>query len=48
MAFFQYRAADQAGKIVEGLMEADVEQSVVSRLHEMGCIPYGSRCRGTD
>ena len=39
MAFFQYRAADQAGKIVEGVMEAVVEQSVVSRLHEMGCIP---------
>ena len=39
MAFFQYRAADQAGKIVEGVMEAEVEQSVVSRLHEMGCIP---------
>jgi general secretion pathway protein F len=39
MAFFQYRAADQAGKIVEGVMEAEVEQSVVLRLHEMGCIP---------
>src|SRR5919106_972328 len=39
MAFFQYRAADQAGKIVEGLMEADAEQGVISRLHEMGCIP---------
>jgi type II secretion system protein F len=39
MAFFQYRAADQAGKIVEGVMEAEVEQSVISRLHEMGCVP---------
>jgi type II secretion system protein F len=39
MAFFQYRAADQTGKIIEGVMEAEVEQSVVSRLHEMGCIP---------
>ena len=39
MAFFQYRAADQAGKVVEGVMEADAEQSVVSRLREMGCIP---------
>jgi len=39
MAFFQYRAADQAGKIVEGVMEADAEQGVVSRLHEMGCVP---------
>ncbi|HEU4343749.1 MAG TPA: type II secretion system F family protein [Candidatus Binatia bacterium] len=39
MAFFQYRAADHSGKIVEGVMEAEAEQSVVSRLHEMGCIP---------
>ena len=39
MAFYQYRAADHGGKIVEGIMEADLEQSVVSRLHEMGCIP---------
>ena len=39
MAFFQYRAADQAGKVVEGVMEAEVEQSVVARLHEMGCVP---------
>ena len=39
MALFQYRAADQAGKIVEGVMEAEIEQSVVSRLHEMGCVP---------
>jgi len=39
MAFYQYRAADQAGKVVEGVMEAEVEQSVVSRLHEMGCVP---------
>jgi len=39
MAFYQYRAADHAGKIIEGVMEADAEQSVVSRLHEMGCVP---------
>jgi type II secretion system protein F len=39
MAFFQYRAADHAGKIVDGVMEAEAEQSVISRLHEMGCIP---------
>src|SRR4026209_1371163 len=39
MAFFQYRAADQAGKLVEGVMEADAEQSVVVRLREMGCAP---------
>lgn len=39
MAFFQYRAADHSGKIIEGVMEAEAEQSVVSRLHEMGCVP---------
>jgi general secretion pathway protein F len=39
MAFYQYRAADHGGKIVEGIMEADLEQSVVTRLHEMGCVP---------
>ena len=39
MAFFQYRAADHAGKVIEGIMEAEVEQGVISRLHEMGCIP---------
>lgn len=39
MAFFQYRAADQAGKVVEGIMEADAERHVVSRLREMGCVP---------
>ena len=39
MAFYQYRAADHAGKIVEGVIEAEAEQSVVRRLHEMGCIP---------
>src|SRR5690349_17005441 len=39
MAFLQYRAADQAGKIVEGVMEVDAEQSVVVRLREMGCVP---------
>jgi general secretion pathway protein F len=39
MAFFQYRAADQAGKVIEGVMEADAERSVVLRLREMGCVP---------
>jgi general secretion pathway protein F len=39
MAIFQYRAADQAGKVVEGMMEADAERSVVLRLREMGCVP---------
>ena len=45
MAFYQYRAADHAGKIVEGIMEADAEQGVVLRLHEMGCIPLRIACR---
>ncbi len=39
MAFFQYRAADQGGKVVEGVMEADAERSVILRLREMGCVP---------
>jgi len=39
MAFFQYRAADQAGKVVEGVMEAEAEFGVVARLHEMGYVP---------
>ena len=39
MAFFQYRAADHAGKVIEGVMEADAEQGVVLRLREMGCVP---------
>lgn len=39
MAFYQYRAADHAGKVVEGVMEADGEQSVIARLREMGCVP---------
>ncbi|MBI2991597.1 MAG: type II secretion system F family protein, partial [Deltaproteobacteria bacterium] len=39
MALFQYRAADHAGKVVEGIMEAEAEHGVVARLHEMGFIP---------
>ncbi len=39
MAFYQYRAADHAGKVIEGVMEADGEQSVITRLREMGCVP---------
>lgn len=39
MAFFQYRATDPSGKLVEGIMEAEGERGVVSRLHEMGLIP---------
>jgi type II secretion system protein F len=39
MALFQYRAADYSGKVVEGVMDADAEQGVVSRLHDMGFVP---------
>src|SRR5688572_6490335 len=39
MALYQYRAADRAGKVVEGTIEAEAENGVVARLHEMGCIP---------
>lgn len=39
MAIYQYRATDPSGKVVEGIMEADAERRVVSRLHEMGFIP---------
>lgn len=39
MAFFQYRAADNSGKLVEGIMEADSERGIVARLHEIGLIP---------
>ncbi len=39
MPVFHYRAADHSGKVVEGTMEAEAEQGVVARLHEMDCIP---------
>jgi len=39
MALFQYRAADQTGKVIEGVMEAEAERGVVLRLREMGCVP---------
>ena len=39
MALFEYRAADPAGKLVDGIMEAEAEHGVVSRLHELGYIP---------
>jgi general secretion pathway protein F len=39
MAFFQYRAADQAGKVIDGVMEADAERSVIVRLRDMGFVP---------
>lgn len=46
MAFFQYRAADPSGKLVEGIMEAEGERGVVSRLHEMGLIPLNIAAPG--
>ncbi len=39
MALFHYRAADSSGKVLEGIIEAEAEYGVVSRLHEMGFIP---------
>ena len=39
MPVYQYRAADRSGKVVEGLLEAEAERRVVSRLHEMGLTP---------
>jgi len=39
MAVYQYKAADHSGKVVEGSLEAEAEQGVVSRLHDMGFIP---------
>lgn len=39
MAIFQYRAADPSGKVVEGVMEAEAENGVISRLHERGFTP---------
>ena len=39
MPIYHYRAADHSGKVVEGTIEADAEQGVVARLHEMDCTP---------
>jgi general secretion pathway protein F len=39
MAVYQYRATDSAGRVIEGVMEADAERGVISRLHELGFIP---------
>jgi len=39
MAQFQYRATDFSGKVVEGVMDAGEERSVVQRLRERGLIP---------
>jgi len=39
MALYVYRAADPGGRLIEGTMEAEAEQKVVARLHDMGYIP---------
>ena len=41
MPNFEYRATDPAGKLINGIMEAEAERGVVSKLHEMGYIPLG-------
>ena len=39
MAYFQYRAADSQGKVVEGTIEAAEAAAVVARLQDRGLIP---------
>jgi len=39
MPTFAYKATDSAGKVVNGLLQADGEKGVVSELHSMGLIP---------
>ena len=39
MAYFQYRAADAQGKVVEGTIEAAEAAAVVARLQDRGLIP---------
>ncbi len=39
MLHFEYQATDPAGKLINGIMEAEAEQGVVSKLHEMGYTP---------
>ena len=39
MAVYSYKAADGAGKIVSGTLEADEEKKVVAQLHTLGLIP---------
>ena len=39
MATYAYKAADSAGKIVTGTLEADEEKKVVAQLHTLGLIP---------
>jgi type II secretion system protein F len=39
MTVYQYKAADSEGKTVRGTLDAEGEQAVVAKLHEMGCIP---------
>jgi general secretion pathway protein F len=39
MAFFKYKATDISGKVVEGVMEAKEERSVITILQNQGYIP---------
>ncbi|MBW2708410.1 MAG: type II secretion system inner membrane protein GspF [Deltaproteobacteria bacterium] len=39
MATYSYKAADSAGKIVTGVLEADEEKKVVAELQNLGLIP---------
>jgi len=39
MALFAYKAADRAGKVIKGVLEAEEERAVAVRLREMGYIP---------
>lgn len=47
MAQFQYKAADQAGEVVEGRLEAVDENEAVARLQEKGLIPVRVRSAGS-
>jgi type II secretion system protein F len=39
MAFFEYKSVTPEGKVIEGMLEAADEQTVMSRLQEMGQLP---------
>ncbi len=39
MSLFSYKAADYAGKIIKGTLDADDEKGVVSKIRKMGYVP---------
>ena len=47
MAQFHYQATTSQGKIIEGVMEAAEEGSVVSRLHDQGYLPLNITLPGS-